>query len=241
LSITGRIHSFESFGTVDGPGIRFVVFLQGCPLRCIYCHNRDTWDPALGKAYTVEQVIAELKKYMNYIKFSKGGITLSGGEPIFQPDFSAELFKKCRELGIHTALDTSGFTDIEKVERLLDFTDLILLDIKHADAEMHKTITGAAPEKIKSFALYASKKGIPIWIRYVLVPGLTDSAKDLEAAAEFIGRLITVEKIEVLPYHNMGVLKWEEQGEKYQLDGTFPPTEESIETAGQILGSRRFK
>ena len=235
MSITGRIHSFESFGTVDGPGIRFVVFMQGCPLRCVYCHNRDTWDPAAGKAYTTDQVMAELKKYINYIKFSKGGITLSGGEPTFQPEFSAELFKKCRELGIHTALDTSGFADIEKVERLLDFTDLILLDIKHADVEMHKKITGVAPGKMKSFALYASKKGIPIWIRYVLVPGLTDSAKDLEAAAEFISRLETGEKIEVLPYHDMGAHKWEELGEQYQLAGTVPPTEESMEKAYQLL------
>ena len=235
MSITGQIHSFESFGTVDGPGIRFVVFMQGCPLRCVYCHNRDTWNPSGGKIYTTDQVMSELKKYLNYIKFSKGGITLSGGEPTLQSDFAAELFKKCREQDIHTALDTSGFAEIEKVERLLDFTDLILLDIKHTDIEMHKKITGAAPEKIRSFALYASKKGIPIWIRYVLVPGLTDSAKDLEAAAEYIACLETVEKIEVLPYHDMGVHKWEELGEKYQLIGTIPPSVESMEKAYQLL------
>ena len=240
MSTTGRIHSFESFGTVDGPGILFVVFLQGCPLRCAYCHNRDTWDPSGGREYTADQVMDELKKYRNYIRFSKGGITLSGGEPTLQADFAAELFEKCRKQGIHTALDTSGFTDIEKVERLLGFTDLLLLDIKHADDEMHKKITGAAPEKIRRFALYASKKGIPIWIRYVLVPELTDSEKDLKAAAEFIGCLDTVEKIEVLPYHTMGVEKWEYLEKHYPLAGTLPPTEESVEKAGRLLSSRRF-
>lgn len=235
MRTTGRIHSFESFGTVDGPGIRFVVFMQGCPLRCAYCHNRDTWDPLGGREYTVDQVMAELGKYINYIRFSKGGITLSGGEPTLQASFAAELFKRCRQEGIHTALDTSGFADMGKVSLLLDFTDLILLDIKHADIEMHRKITGVSPEKARSFALYASEKGIPIWVRYVLVPGLTDSDKDLEAAAEFIKRLETVQKIEVLPYHNMGVEKWEQLGEEYPLTGTIPPSEESVEKACQKL------
>ncbi len=240
MSIKGRIHSFESFGTVDGPGIRFVVFMQGCPLHCVYCHNRDTWDTSGGKDYTVGQVLAELNKYANYIKFSKGGITLSGGEPTLQAEFAAALFEKCREQGIHTALDTSGFADTGKVERLLAVTDLILLDIKHMDSETHRKITGVTPGKIGSFARYASQKGIPLWIRYVLVPELTDSEKDLKAAAEFIQSLETVEKIEVLPYHGMGIHKWEELGIRYPLGNTAPPTEENIEKASLLLGSRRF-
>lgn len=238
MSITGRIHSFESFGTVDGPGIRFVVFMQGCPLRCVYCHNRDTWDPSGGREYTTDQVVTELKKYLNYIRFSNGGITLSGGEPTLQAAFAAELFSKCRDLGIHTTLDTSGFADIEKVDSLMDFTDLILLDIKHADEKTHMKITGAGMEKIRCFALHAVKKGIPIWIRYVLVPGLTDSEQDLAAAARYMESLGTVQKIEVLPYHDMGICKWEKLGKKYHLAGTAPPTAKSVEKASQMLDSK---
>jgi len=231
----GRIHSFETFGTVDGPGIRFVVFMQGCPLRCIYCHNRDTWDPKGGSEYTADEVIERMRKYINYIKFSKGGITVSGGEPTLQAEFVAGLFKKCREEGIHTALDTSGFADIERVEELLQYTDLVLLDLKHAVDEKHRDITGAGNEKIKEFALYVSQMSIPVWIRYVLVPGFTDAEEDLRQAAEFIKQVKTVEKIEVLPYHSMGSYKWEKLGEKYRLEGVEPPSEGQVNRARAIL------
>ena len=237
MSITGRIHSFESFGTLDGPGIRFVVFLQGCPLRCVYCHNRDTWDPLGGKEYTPGQVFDELKKYLNYIKFSKGGITLSGGEPTMQAAFAAELFKRCRAEGIHTALDTNGFIDVDSADPLLNFTDLVLLDIKQADEELHRKITGVGPEKIRHFALHTAQKGIPVWIRYVLVPGLTDSEKDLKSASVFIKSLNNVQNIEVLPYHSMGASKWEKLGERYLLQSTSPPSPESVKKALKILNS----
>lgn len=233
----GSVHSFETFGTVDGPGIRFVVFMQGCPLRCLYCHNRDTWDPSGGKQYTVDEIIDQVSKYMNYIKASGGGITVTGGEPVLQADFVAELFKRCREIGVHTALDTSGFADIGRVRELLSYTDLILLDIKHAVEEKHRTITGVGNEKIRNFARYAAQNGIPIWIRYVLVPGYTDGEEDLRPAAEFIRQLDTVEKIEVLPYHSMGAFKWEKLGQKYPLEGVESPTEEQVKRAKEILES----
>lgn len=235
MSKTGRIHSFESFGTVDGPGIRFVVFMQGCPLRCIYCHNRDSWDVSGGREYTSDQVLDMMKKYISYIRFSNGGITVTGGEPTLQADFVTELFKKCREINIHTTLDTSGFADIDRVRELLEYTDLILLDIKHAVEEKHRLITGVGNEKIKSFARFASEKGIPLWIRYVLVPGYTDEEEDLKLASEFIKELKNVEKIEILPYHSMGKYKWEKLGQNYQLEGVEPPSAEQVKRAREIL------
>lgn len=238
MSITGRVHSFETFGTVDGPGIRFIVFMQGCPLRCIYCHNKDTWDVRGGNEYTADQVVSEMKKYMSYIKFSGGGITVTGGEPTLQSEFVAEVFKKCREIGVHTALDTSGFTDIDKVEGLLAYTDLVLLDIKHAVDEKHRQITGVGNEKIIKFARYLTKKKMPVWIRYVLIPGYTDGEEDLHLAAEFIKELKSVEKIEVLPYHNMGAFKWDKMGEKYPLEGVEPPSVEQVNKAKEILAMK---
>lgn len=235
MGVTGRVHSFESFGTVDGPGIRFVVFMQGCPLRCIYCHNRDTWDARAGREYTPEEIIEEMKKYMDYIKFSGGGITITGGEPTLQAEFVEEVFKRCKGLGVHTALDTSGFADIDKVEGLLSYTDLILLDIKQAVDEKHKAITGVGNEKIKKFAFYTAEKHIPVWIRYVLVPGYTDDEEDLKLAAEFIDKLDNVEKIEVLPYHGMGAYKWEKLGQEYPLINVKEPDREQVDRARRIL------
>lgn len=236
----GYIHSIESFGTLDGPGIRFVLFMQGCPLRCIYCHNRDTRDISLGKKMTVQEIICELKKYLEYIKLSGGGITISGGEPTLQADFVSEVFKEAKKLNIHTALDTSGYADISKVEELLKFTDLVLLDIKHAIKDKHKQITGVKRDKIEAFSRHVSKIGIPIWIRYVLVPGYTDSEEDLIAASKFIKKLKTVEKIEVLPYTAMGRTKWEKMGEKYPLENVEPPTVSSIKKAELILSNHVF-
>jgi pyruvate formate lyase activating enzyme len=239
MSAAGRIHSFETFGTLDGPGIRFVVFLQGCPLRCLYCHNRDTWDVRGGREYTVGMVMDELKKYTNYIRFSGGGITVSGGEPTMQPAFVAELFESCRRLNIHTALDTSGHADAADVGGLLEYTDLVLLDIKHIRDEKHRLITGAGFDKTERFARRVSDAGIPLWIRYVLAPGLTDDEEDLHAAAEFIKSLGSVQKIEVLPYHGMGAYKWEKLGKAYPLSDMKEPSEESLEKARRILDCRK--
>lgn len=239
--IKGRIHSIETFGTVDGPGIRFVVFTQGCPLRCLYCHNRDTWDAKGGKEVSVDEILEDLKKYLEFIKFSGGGITVTGGEPTLQPDFVTELFARCKEMGVHTALDTSGFVDIPRVETLLKYTDLVLLDIKHALEEKHKIITGVDNKKTQKFARHLSEMGIPVWIRYVLVPGYTDGEEDLQAAAEFIGQLSNIERIDVLPYHSMGEYKWEELGEKYALHGVESPNKEAIARAKTILESQWVK
>lgn len=232
---TGRIHSFESFGTVDGPGIRFVVFMQGCPLRCIYCHNRDTWESTGGRECTSEQIANEMKKYMNYIHASGGGITVTGGEPTLQAEFVAEVFQRCRELGVHTALDTSGYADIDKVSRLLEYTDLVLLDIKHAVEEKHRVITGVGNEKIMEFARYTSKMDIPVWIRYVLVPGYTDDEEDLKLVADFIKSLKNVQKVDVLPFHSMGKFKWEKLQKEYILNDVEEPTAEQLKMAKQIL------
>lgn len=231
----GRVHSFESFGTVDGPGIRFVVFLQGCPLRCLYCHNRDTWGSKGGTEYSAEEIVSKAIQYKSFMDSSGGGITLSGGEPTLQSEFCEEIFKLCKQNNIHTALDTSGYVDISKVKGLLDFTDLILLDIKHAVEEKHIALTGVSNEKIKKFAYYACEKGIPIWIRYVLVPGYTDDTNDLMLAREFISSLRCVEKITVLPYHTLGAYKWKNLGLIYPLEGVNPPSEEMIKKAQKIL------
>jgi pyruvate formate lyase activating enzyme len=233
--IKGRIHSFETFGTVDGPGIRFVVFMQGCPLKCIYCHNRDMWDVCDGKEYTPDEIIDELSKYLNYIKPSGGGITITGGEPTLQADFVSEVFKKCKEINVHTTLDTSGHVKIEKVKTLLEYTDLILLDIKHADEVKHQHITGVGRKNINKFATYASNRGIPIWIRYILIPGYSDDEKDLKLAAQFISTLNTVEKVDVLAYHNLGEYKWQKLGETYALKGLASPNSEQVNKARSIL------
>ncbi len=235
MSITGRIHSFETFGTLDGPGIRFVIFMQGCPLRCIYCHNRDTWEPNGGREYTVDEVMEEISKYTSYMKYSGGGITVSGGEPLLQCEFVAGLFKRCKENGIHTTLDTSGFVELDNLGGLLSDTSLVLLDIKHACDEPHKSLTGVGRERPAGFAQLLSDMGIPVWIRYVLVPGYTDSEEDLKAAAFFIKALRNVQKVEVLPYHSMGSYKWEESGFAYPLLTVPAPSEESIEKARRLL------
>ena len=236
----GHVHSFESFGTVDGPGIRFVVFLQGCPLRCQYCHNPDTWK-AGGEAHTAEDVAARALRYKNYFG-ETGGITVTGGEPLLQIDFVIELFKILKEKGIHTCVDTSGITfhpdfpeSVDKHEELLKFTDLFLLDIKHIDDEACKKLTGQSNKNTLAFAKFLSDRGKPIWIRQVLVPGITDSEQSLERTRKFIDTLKTVEKVEVLPYHTMGVVKYEKLGLEYPLKGVEAPTKESVEKAKTIL------
>lgn len=234
----GYVHSFESFGTVDGPGIRFVVFLQGCPLRCLYCHNPDTWMIGEGKQYTAEQVAANAIKYKSYFT-GGGGVTVSGGEPMLQAEFVTEIFTILKSKGVHTALDTSGvmFNRLSKevTDKLLAVTDLVLLDIKHIDDEKHKELTGQSNKNILEFAEYLSDIGKDMWIRHVLVPDITDDDKYLNALAEFISQLKTVKKVEVLPYHTMGAGKYQRLGLHYALDGVKTPTKERVENAKKIL------
>lgn len=236
----GRIHSFESFGTVDGPGIRFVIFLQGCPLRCQYCHNPDTWG-AGGEEYTVEAVIERALRYKNYFG-DNGGVTVTGGEPLVQIDFVIELFKQLKAKGIHTCIDTSGIMfqptsekSVEKHKELLKVTDLFLLDIKHIDDEACKKLTGQSNQNTLAFAQFLSEHNKPIWIRQVLVPGITDGKETLQKTRAFIETLQTVERIEVLPYHSMGEVKYQKLGLEYPLKGLEAPSKDEVARARQIL------
>lgn len=241
-SMTGRVHSFESFGTVDGPGIRFVLFLQGCPMRCKYCHNPDTWDFAGGKEYTAEEVAARVLKYKSYFT-GGGGVTVSGGEPLLQKDFVAQLFSLLKEKGIHTALDTSGATFTEEKKEsflpLLDKTDLVLLDLKEIDEEKHLALTGKSNRHALAFAKFLNERKIPVWIRHVLVPFVTDFDEDLRRLREFIDTMSNVERVEVLPYHTMGKVKYENLRIPYPLGDTRPPEKERVENAKRILGDVR--
>ena len=232
----GRIHSFESFGTVDGPGIRFIVFMQGCPLKCKYCQNRDTWAFDKGTEYTPEEVVSKVLRYKPYFNTSGGGVTVSGGEPLAQAKFLTELFKLLKEEKISTCIDTAGSYKITpEIEELLEVTDLVLLDIKHIDSKKAIELTGMDNTNNLAFAKYLNEKGIPMWIRQVLVPGYTDDEEDLIKEREFIDTLSNVQKIEVLPYHNLGKFKWTDLGLKYYLEDVTPPTPESIEKAKKIL------
>ena len=241
--MSGRIHSFESFGTVDGPGIRFVTFLQGCPLRCQYCHNPDTWLSG-GTEYSAEDVAKRILRYRNYFG-EKGGATVSGGEPLLQIDFVIELFTILKEKGIHTCVDTSGITfkaddekSVEKHKKLLEVTDLVLLDVKHIDDKAHRELTGMSNENTLAFAKFLSDHGKATWIRYVLVPTKTDDDGAMKRLKAFIDTLQSVEKVEVLPYHTMGEVKYQKLGYEYPLKGVEPPTKERVENARKILQNR---
>lgn len=235
--LIGKIHSIETFGTVDGPGIRYVIFLQGCHLRCKYCHNRDTWDTTIGTPKKVSELVQDIQKYSDYIKFSKGGVTVTGGEPLLQPKFLIALFTELKKLGYHTALDTSGmFPLTHEVKQVLSLTDLVLLDIKHIDDEKCKDLVGFSNKLELEFANYLSENGIKMWIRQVIIPGITDDENDLIRLKEFLQTLKTVEKIELNPYHTLGVYKWEDLGLEYPLKGVRQANTEDIERAKRILG-----
>ncbi len=235
MEILGRIHSLESLGTVDGPGIRFVVFLQGCPLRCQFCHNPDTWDVTKGKEYTVSQLIGEIIKYKSYMKFSGGGVTFTGGEPLLQAEFLLEVSKKCKELGISTALDTSGFIWNDYVKELLEYTDLVLLDIKNYDPLVYKTVTGVSLSPTLKFLDYLKEQGIRTWIRYVLVPQLTDNLDSVKKLSARLDQYPNVEKIELLGFHKMGEYKWKELGLEYKLSDTKEPSKELLREVKAIF------
>ena len=232
----GKIHSFETFGTLDGPGIRFVVFMQGCCLKCKYCHNRDTWSNHSGKMITIEELVKEIIKYKSYMDSSGGGVTISGGEPLLQTDFICALFRELKKHNIHTAIDTAGSIPLSyEIKELLKYTDLVLLDIKHINNEKCIDLTGAPNKHTLEFAKYLSNLNIPVWIRQVLIPGYTDDKFDLLELKKFINSLTNVEKVELLPYHNLGKFKWEEIGETYELSNVEPPTQDEIDRAKQLL------
>lgn len=231
--MTGRIHSIETFGAVDGPGVRFVVFFQGCPMRCAYCHNPDTWDVKGGSEMSVDELFEKFERNRTF--YEKGGITASGGEPMMQIDFLIELYEECKKRGIHTCLDTSGIIfnseipeNVSKTSRLLDSTDLVMLDIKHIDPAHHMDLCKQPNDQILKFAQFVSEKGVELWIRHVVVPSITDDDEYLEKLGYFIGSLKTLKALDVLPYHTMGVKKYEELGIDYPLKGIPPMDKDKL-------------
>ena len=232
----GHIHSTESFGAADGPGVRFIVFMQGCHMRCRYCHNPDTWKMGGGDEVTADEILKRALRFKPYWG-KDGGITISGGEPLLQIDFVIELFKKAKELGINTCIDTAGnpFTKedpfFSKFEELMKYTDLLLLDLKEINPTRHKDLTGFDNSNIIEMAKYLSEINKPVWIRHVLVPEHSDFDEDLDALGDFIDTLSNVDRVEILPYHTLGKFKWENLGIPYTLESISPPSAERIENA----------
>ena len=231
MAIKGRIHSVESFGTVDGPGIRFITFMQGCLMRCQYCHNRDTWDVDGGKEVEVDELMTQIRSYRPFLDASNGGVTASGGEAILQAEFVNALFKACQQEGIHTCLDTNGFVRkyTPVIDELLDHTDLVLLDIKQMDDAKHIALTKVSNQRTLEFAKYLEKRHQRTWLRYVVVDGFTDDESSVRQLAEFIKPMKNIDKVELLPYHELGKHKWEAMGETYQLTGIAPPSRDTME------------
>ena len=236
LRYYAKVHSIESLGTVDGPGIRFVLFLQGCHLECKYCHNRDTWDINDGHYQSLDDIFDKIMRYKNYI-YPRGGVTISGGEPLLQHKFLFELFTKLKKENIHTCIDTSGMVALtDDIKKLINVTDLFLLDIKHINDEKCKDLVGRSNKLELAFARYLSDNNIPMWIRQVLVPGYTDDEEDLLKLRDFINSLKTVERVEILPYHNIGASKWKNLGLEYPLEGVRQADDKDIKRAKEILG-----
>lgn len=244
-SITGRIHSAETFGLVDGPGVRYVLFLQGCAMRCQYCHNPETWDTHTGEEQTPQQALKKALRYRPYWK-NNGGLTVSGGEPLLQVGFVAELFRLAKAQGVHTALDTAGqpFTLEEpfyaQFEALMQHTDLVLLDLKTFYAPEHKALTGRENQNILALAQWLSDHGKAMWVRHVLVPGLTDGEAELREMDDFLRSLKTVRRVEILPYHTLGLPKWQQLGIPYTLEEAVPPTSEEVQRAEDLLHIRDY-
>ena len=238
---TGYIHSTETFGSVDGPGVRFIIFMQGCAMRCRYCHNADTWKLNTGARMNADMLLDKAERYRSYWG-EDGGITVSGGEPLLQIDFLLELFKKAKQRGINTCIDTAGqpFTREEpffsKFNELLEYTDLLLADIKHIDEDEHRRLTGHGNKNILDMLRFLSEQKKPVWIRHVLVPGVTDNDGYLRRTRKFIDMLQNVERIEILPYHSLGAYKWKALGLDYSLENTQPPTADRVKNAEKILG-----
>ena len=238
--VKGRIHSVETFGLVDGPGVRYVVFLQGCRMRCKYCHNPETWKPDEGELKTAKEFFDKAYRYRSYWK-NNGGITVSGGEPLVQLDFVTEFFRLMKKEGVHTCVDTAGQPfrrDPEWLDRfneLMSLTDLFMLDLKQFDSKLHVELTGKDNANILDMARYLSDNGKEMWIRHVLVPGVTDDETDLRKMSDFIASPKTVSRVEILPYHTLGVSKWQKLGIPYPLEGVPTPTDEQVKRAEDIL------
>ena len=242
----GYVHSIETFGTVDGPGTRYVVFVQGCPMRCKYCHNPDTWTPNVGNQMDTDEIIKDYEGYKEF--YENGGMTVTGGEPLLQIDFLTELFEKAKAHGIHTALDTSGIIYNEnnaalmkKFDRLIQSVDLVLLDIKHIDPEKHKELTSQPNDQILAFARYLDRNNIPVWIRHVVVPGITDNEEYLTKLGEFLATLNNIKALDILPYHTLGVVKYENLGIDYPLKGVPALTKEQGHAAREIVRAAYHK
>lgn len=244
MSVKGYVHSLESFGLVDGPGVRYVVFLQGCKMRCKFCHNPETWSAEGGEEYTAEELFKKAYRYKNYWK-QNGGITVSGGEPLLQIDFVTEFFRLAKQKGVNTVLDTAGqpFSEndewLEKFKALMEYTDLVMLDLKEMDGNLHHDLTGFGNENVLKMAQWLSDNNKPMWIRHVLVPGVTDSESGLREMKRFVDTLNCVERVEILPYHTLGMFKWEKLGIPYPLDGVRTPTDEEVKKAEEILGIKK--
>lgn len=229
MATTGRIHSWDLSTGVDGPGTRFVLFVSGCPLRCLYCANPDTWHMRDGKETTVDEAMAEIEKYRTFVTTAGGGVTVTGGEPLLQPAFTGEILRRCKEAGLHTALDTSGFLGARATDELLADTDLVLLDIKSFDVNTYRKLTGGELGPTLNFATRLDRLGIPMWIRYVLVPGWTDDLESVEGLAGFVAGLGTVDRVDILPFHKLGAAKYEALGLPFPLRDTPGPTRDSVE------------
>lgn len=236
--ITGRIHSIETFGAVDGPGIRYVLFVQGCPLNCLYCHNPDSWDETQGKVVTSEEIAKDIKSYKNYIK--KGGVTISGGEPLVQPEFVIDVINRCKAMGLHTAVDTAGSFALQISKPVIDACDMLLLDIKALDNDVCKELTGKFNDNTIATLNYCEKIQKPVWIRHVLVPNITLIPEKLERLSDFLEPYKCIQNIELLPFHKMGEFKWAELGKEYKLTDTPIPTKEEIQQAKEIFQSRNL-
>ncbi len=235
LELKGRIHSVETFGAVDGPGVRFVVFFQGCPLRCLYCHNPDSWDANSGREITIGELLAEIVRYKSFIK--NGGVTLSGGEPLLQYEFAKQLLLACRKEGLHTAIDTSGCIPVSVCAGAVDEADLVLLDIKAVDTLLSSKLSGMGNENALELLRYCEETNKPVWIRHVLLPGWTLDTEQAHRMGQLLAPLRSVKKVELLPFHKMGEFKWEELKLEYTLTETLPPEPERVEAIKHILKS----
>lgn len=234
--VLGRIHSIETFGAVDGPGIRYIVFLQGCPLKCLFCHNPDSWDMKGGIETNSKSVVENIKPYMSFIK--SGGVTLSGGEPLAQPKFALDIINRSKALGLHIALDTAGSIPLNISAPVIDAADMLLLDVKAIDDDMSKIVTGFSNNLPLQTLEYTRKTKKPVWIRHVLLPGYSMTKIQLERLADHLMLFDNIEKVELLPFHKMGEFKWRELGMKYELFETPEPTVEEIHEATDIFKSR---
>ena len=235
MGVKGFIHSVETFGTVDGPGTRYVFFMQGCPLRCKYCHNRDSWEMTGGKAVDSDTVLEEIRQYRHFYKPSGGGVTASGGEPSLQPEFVEAVFSGTREMGLNTALDTSGYVDSENIKDLLRVTDLIILDIKEIDEADHLELTGVSSEKIRKFAEEVGQLGIPVWVRHVLIPGITLEPQKIRRLGQYLKGIRSLKRVELLGYHKLGSHKWALQGCPDPLENISAASAKETEAAKQAL------